>query len=401
MVARAIAMTATRAPGAGLATLGANTFTGTQTINGGLTISDQLGAAAAGTTIALQFSGGFTGDSGGTSDVRYIVEGFTASGSQSISSMILRNSQMEAQHTAGTLATANVEQSYFRLGLLGSATGAVTTAKVFFGHVANESAGSAIGTARVFDAGGVDLASGAGTVGSMIAYNVGDQGHATKVTVAAIGIDIVDFTGGAPITSAIRSAMTSGTGKKNLNFTGSAVSVHLGNFAIGTTNAPSNPLDIVKNSDGATTYALHMSNNGGSANTAVALSLDPGANGTNSRDALIRATNNGGNAITLDFLLANGGAPATTLTINPNRSATLVGPYTILNATAINSGGTAGNGYKFTSTSNFGIFPGSGAPTLAAAQGSLYLRSDGSSTITRAYINTDGGTTWTPITTVG
>jgi len=42
---------------------------------------------------------------------------------------------------------------------------------------------------------------------------------------------------------------------------------------------------------------------------------------------------------------------------------------------------------------------GSGAPTLTAPKGSLYLRTDGSSTSTRAYINTDAGTTWTAITT--
>lgn len=42
---------------------------------------------------------------------------------------------------------------------------------------------------------------------------------------------------------------------------------------------------------------------------------------------------------------------------------------------------------------------GSGAPTLSAPQSSLYLRTDGSSTSTRAYINTDAGTTWTAITT--
>ena len=45
------------------------------------------------------------------------------------------------------------------------------------------------------------------------------------------------------------------------------------------------------------------------------------------------------------------------------------------------------------------VFFGEGAPTLTAIQGSLYLRIDGSSTSTRAYINTDGGTTWTSITT--
>jgi hypothetical protein len=46
-----------------------------------------------------------------------------------------------------------------------------------------------------------------------------------------------------------------------------------------------------------------------------------------------------------------------------------------------------------------GIFMGAGAPTFAAGKGSLYLRSDGSSTSTRAYINTDGSTTWTNLTT--
>lgn len=74
-------------------------------------------------------------------------------------------------------------------------------------------------------------------------------------------------------------------------------------------------------------------------------------------------------------------------------------PLTILNGTAIPAGGTAGAGYKFSSTSNFGVFFGSGAPTLSAAKGSLYLRSDGSGTGDRAYINTDGSTTWTALTT--
>ncbi len=68
--------------------------------------------------------------------------------------------------------------------------------------------------------------------------------------------------------------------------------------------------------------------------------------------------------------------------------------------TALPAGGTTGAGFIFNGTGP-GIYAGSGAPSLTAAQGSLYLRSDGSSAITRAYINTDGGTTWTPISTVG
>lgn len=51
------------------------------------------------------------------------------------------------------------------------------------------------------------------------------------------------------------------------------------------------------------------------------------------------------------------------------------------------------------STAGFGIYVGSGAPTVSAAKGSLYLRTDGSGTGDRAYINTNGSTTWTALTT--
>lgn len=42
---------------------------------------------------------------------------------------------------------------------------------------------------------------------------------------------------------------------------------------------------------------------------------------------------------------------------------------------------------------------GTGAPSAAAPKGSLYIRTDGSTTSTRLYINTDGAGTWTSITT--
>jgi hypothetical protein len=75
------------------------------------------------------------------------------------------------------------------------------------------------------------------------------------------------------------------------------------------------------------------------------------------------------------------------------------GQVLALNATAIPAGGLAGKGYVFSTTANFGIFFGSGVPTLAAAKGSLYLRSDGSTTNDRMYVNTNGSTTWTAVTT--
>jgi hypothetical protein len=77
-------------------------------------------------------------------------------------------------------------------------------------------------------------------------------------------------------------------------------------------------------------------------------------------------------------------------------SVSLTSTAQILNATAITAGGTAGNGYKFSSTANFGVFYGSGAPTLSAAQGSLYLRSDGV-----PYYNTNGTTGWSQLPGAG
>lgn len=52
-------------------------------------------------------------------------------------------------------------------------------------------------------------------------------------------------------------------------------------------------------------------------------------------------------------------------------------------------------------TKGFGLYYGTGTPNavVTAAKGSLYLAYDGSSTSTRAYINTDGVTAWTAVTT--
>lgn len=67
-------------------------------------------------------------------------------------------------------------------------------------------------------------------------------------------------------------------------------------------------------------------------------------------------------------------------------------------ATGIPAGGQKGSGILLSTTKDFGVFFGSGAPTLSAGKGSLYMRTDGSSTSTRLYVNSDGGTTWVNFT---
>lgn len=72
-------------------------------------------------------------------------------------------------------------------------------------------------------------------------------------------------------------------------------------------------------------------------------------------------------------------------------------------AVAMPAGGSAGLPMiTATTTASFGIYFGSGVPTLSVAQGSLYLRSDGSSGTTRMYVNNSAGsgTTWTAVNTV-
>ena len=90
---------------------------------------------------------------------------------------------------------------------------------------------------------------------------------------------------------------------------------------------------------------------------------------------------------------------ASTLAAVTATSVSTTGAVSAYTGTAVPAGGTTGVGVKLSSTANLGVFFGSGAPTLSAAQGSLYLRTDGSSTSTRLYVNTNGSTTWTNVTT--
>lgn len=78
----------------------------------------------------------------------------------------------------------------------------------------------------------------------------------------------------------------------------------------------------------------------------------------------------------------------------------VIGPTgKLVMAGTLTAGGLLTNAVQI-ATSGPLIYSGSGAPSISAAvKGSLYLRSDGSSTSTRAYIASDTAGTWTAITT--
>jgi hypothetical protein len=75
----------------------------------------------------------------------------------------------------------------------------------------------------------------------------------------------------------------------------------------------------------------------------------------------------------------------------------LNGPVKVNEQVSIGTGGGTSTSITI-SSSAIGIYVGSGVPSVSAAQGSIYLRSDGSSTSTRLYVNTNGSTTWTNFT---
>jgi microcystin-dependent protein len=120
-----------------------------------------------------------------------------------------------------------------------------------------------------------------------------------------------------------------------------------------------------------------------SGNPKFDIGIDSGATGA--QNFYIRDSNLGTDRIVIDstgnFGIGTALAPGSKLTVQ--------GPATINSSTAITAGGSSGNGVLVSSTANFGTFFGSGAPTISAARGSIYLRSDGP-----PYYNVDGATTW-------
>ncbi len=75
------------------------------------------------------------------------------------------------------------------------------------------------------------------------------------------------------------------------------------------------------------------------------------------------------------------------------------GSITIGVSTAPPAGGSTLAALKFGNSTTFGIYYGSGAPSITVGKGSLYLRTDGTTTNDRAYIATDSSGSWTALIT--
>jgi hypothetical protein len=83
-----------------------------------------------------------------------------------------------------------------------------------------------------------------------------------------------------------------------------------------------------------------------------------------------------------------------------NTSVTSMRTAGVVNAAYNTAPAAGGNAVLlFGNVAEFGVFMGTGAPTVSAAQGSIYMRRDGSGTGDRMYVNTNGTTGWTAVTT--
>jgi hypothetical protein len=318
-----------------------NTFVGNTTVGNLLT----AGFVSAGGNI----TGGNVLTGGVVSATGNITGGNLLSATLSLSGNVLSAINL----TANVTTTANVAGGNLKSTGIMSATGNVTGGNISSLGLATV-AGNIIG-------GNLNTAGGVSSTGNINSGNV-----LTGGLVSAVG----NITGGNINTAGVVSATGNINGGNVLTANVNAT-IHTGTTVNVTGNVTSgniNSADLV-----SAVGNIIAGNVLGGANV----------NATTHTGATVSVTGNvtGGNVLSGDVISA-------------------VGAATILSGTAIPVGGTAGGGYKMSSTTNLGIFFGSGAPTLNAAQGSLYLRTDGSTTTTRLYVNTDGATTWTAVTTV-
>ena len=217
--------------------------------------SRSLGTLASGGTIPLNISTDFIAAVDGTTDFRGVLLQAQLNGANSAAQVNAQNIQVELGHAVGkTVTVTHGNESYIRLGLQKSAVGNITSARVFEGHVANESLGAIIASAFVFYVNDTDyaddIAGAAGTITTMVGMGVGNIGHATKNT-NAYQFYGANCTASPGITATFYSEMA-GAGKWAFYGAGNSPSAILGALKLGLLTAPVEVLDVHGNilSDG-------------------------------------------------------------------------------------------------------------------------------------------------------
>lgn len=248
---------------------------------------------------------------------------------------------------------------------------------------------------------GLITATGNITGGNVIAANVNSTIH-TGTTVSVSG----NVTGGNLITAALAQAATlSATGA--VTFSGTTTNQNIGTsqttgtLTIGGTSGTG--IITVGRSTASQTTSI-QSGATGTGNTKTINIGDGGLAGSTTTIAVgpVSATTAAGtvtfNTATVVAVSNTSGTALSAAGNVTGGNLRTAGAVVAATGTAITAGGTTA-GLEFSSTLDFGVFFGSGVPTISAAKGSLYLRSDGTTTNDRMYVNTNGSTTWTAVIT--
>ena len=235
------------------------------------------------------------------------------------------------------------------------------------------------------------------------AINIGTNAIAHTVTLGnvtgATAVNINAGSGGSIITttnSALQ--LVSGTGAVSISADAAATTVNIGTGAavVKTINIGGTGDNVVAIANTQTGGSLAI----GAAMTTGTISIG----GTGLQTGTITL---GGGTGAQTVNVATGGTGIKTVHIADSLVANVVtlGSTTGAAATTIQAGtGLITMAGKIALNSSAGpqFLAGAGSPSgiVTAPQASLWLRTDGSRTTTRAYINTDSGTTWTAVTTV-
>ena len=287
--------------------------------------------------------------------------------------------------TAGLIsATGNITGGNIINSGASSVTGNITGGNVLTGGLISATGNIAGGNLSVI--GNISISTGApvvyDTTGAFLSGRI--LGRYANRTGNTTNYYFADYNGSNSITSADATAVNQLGGTVSTTITNANISM-----AIGTSYG---------------NKAAGLAFVSGTANDVLAMSANTAPSYTGNINAVMLGYPGAGPRILVqDYALTDDG-PNVISYIGTTHSfvgaVTSTGNVKLLSGTAVPAGGTAGAGLLMSSTANLGVFFGSGAPTLTAAQGSLYLRTDGSSTSTRMYVNTSGSTTWTAVTTV-
>lgn len=199
------------------------------TLSNNTTITRTSGTAAAGVVMPYKEIYTFTGDSGGTTNYTAHNADITTSGANTITAI---------QSYASTVTHA------------GAAT-IISINTIKAGTVTLSSTGN-VTNIRLFDA-SIPTFSSSGVITTFRQYASRNCGNATAITTGIV-FEAVEQTGCVTLTAGFRGQLTSGTGKWNAYMDGTASNAFNGSVRIGSTVAPTVPLDVTGDINGSTNF---------------------------------------------------------------------------------------------------------------------------------------------------